>query len=41
MARPLRIEYEGAFYHITSGENWGQVLTLDRYFREIQDEKVG
>jgi len=27
MARPLRIEYPGAFYHGTC--NWGQTYTID------------
>jgi hypothetical protein len=40
MARPLRIEYEGAYYHVTSRGNerkavfreekdWGQIFTVD------------
>ena len=29
MARPLRIEYEGAFYHVTSRGNMRQEMFLD------------
>jgi REP element-mobilizing transposase RayT len=29
MARPLRIEYDGAVYHITSRENANQEIFLD------------
>lgn len=29
MARPLRIEFEGALYHVTSRGNAGQVIFLD------------
>jgi putative transposase len=29
MARPLRIEYPGAFYHITSRGNAGNDIFLD------------
>lgn len=29
MARPLRVEFEGAVYHITSRVNAGQVIFLD------------
>ena len=30
MARPLRIEYPGAFYHVTSEHQWGQTYTFDK-----------
>ena len=31
MARPLRIEYEGAFYHVTSrGDQRGRIFWDDR-----------
>jgi hypothetical protein len=26
MARPLRLEFAGALYHVTSRENWREVI---------------
>ena len=37
MARPLRIEYEGAFYHVTSRGNSREVI----YFHKKDKEKTG
>jgi REP element-mobilizing transposase RayT len=34
VARPLRIEFAGAFYHLTSRGNGGQAIYLDRRDRE-------
>ena len=34
MARPLRIEYEGAFYHVINRGNAGEDLFISRYDRE-------
>lgn len=45
MARPLRVEYEGALYHITSRGNAGQDIFMGdgdrRAFLEILEEVVG
>jgi putative transposase len=34
MARPLRIEFEGAFYHVINRGNAGEDLFISRYDRE-------
>lgn len=34
MARPLRVEYEGAFYHVINRGNAGEDLFISRYDRE-------
>jgi REP element-mobilizing transposase RayT len=49
MARPLRIEYEGAFYHVTSRGNERKEIfrgledyeRFKHYLREAQDKKHG
>jgi hypothetical protein len=46
MARPLRIEYEGAFYHVTAGGNERKKIFLSKrdhekflqYLKEAQDK---
>ena len=35
MARPLRIEYEGALYHVTSRGNAGQEIFVDDEDRHV------
>jgi len=38
MARPLRIEYEGAFYHVTArGNERGQIYWNDRDYEKFKE----
>jgi hypothetical protein len=41
MARPLRVEYEGAFYHVTSRGNARQDIFLVDPDRELFLETLG
>ena len=38
MARPLRIEYEGAFYHITArGNEWKRIFFSKADYEKFKD----
>jgi len=41
MARPLRIEFPGAFYHVTSRGNDGKVVFRSKCDREGKLEVIG
>ena len=41
MARPAKIEYEGAFYHVMNRGNRGEDIFLDTRDREIFHEILG
>ena len=34
MARPIRVEYPGAVYHVTAGGNQGKVIYREDHDRE-------
>ena len=41
MARPLRVEYEGAVYHVTSRGNAGQEIFVDDEDRQAFLQTLG
>lgn len=41
MSRPLRIEFTGALYHVTSRGNWREAIYLDEQDQTLYLEVLG